>query len=86
MSKSEIVHILECPFSMLNRREVGIRKLLNKYHDDKEYMKKTIAAVSQGFDHHRAERVRAKNGRFYTKEEYEWSTIDRILHPEVRSP
>ena len=84
LSKSEIKHIMECPFAMLNRREVGIRKLLNKYHDDAEFMKRSTAAVAVGFDHHRAERVRAKNTRFYTKEEIEWSSVDRILHPEVR--
>ena len=83
LSKSEIKHIMDCPFAMLNRREVGIRKLLNKYHDDAEFMKRSTAAVALGFDHHRAERVRAKNTRFYSKEEIEWSSVDRILHPEV---
>jgi len=68
---------------MLSRREVGIRKLLNKYHDDKDYMKKSIAAVAQGFDPHRVEKIRSKHPRFYTKEEKEWSSIDRIIHPEV---
>lgn len=69
---------------MLNRREVIVRKLLTKYHDDAEHMKKAISAVAYSFDPHLAERVRAKNPKAYSKEELEWSTIDRQLHPEVR--
>jgi hypothetical protein len=60
-----------------------VRKLLNKFHDDKEMMKRAIAAATQGFDPNRAERTRNKNPRFYSKEEREWSTVDRILHPQA---
>ena len=83
LNKVEIDHVLESPFSMLSRREVNIRKLLIKYHDDKDYMKKKMSAVASGFDPQLAEKTRAKHVRFYTKEELEWSSIDRILHPEV---
>ncbi len=68
---------------MLNRREVTIRKLLTKYHDDIEFVRKSLSAVAYGFDPHLAERTRAKNPKSYTKEEQEWSTIDRIIHPEI---
>jgi hypothetical protein len=36
-----------------------------------------------GFDPHMAERTRAKDTKAYTREENEWSTIDKILFPEV---
>jgi hypothetical protein len=68
---------------MLNRREVIIRKLLTKYHDDKDYMKKTISSIANSFDPHLAERVRSKHPRSYSREEKEWASVDRILHPEV---
>lgn len=68
---------------MLSRREVVIRKLLTKYHDDKEALQKAIAAVAYSFDPHLAERTRAKNPKAYSAEEQRWSTVDRVLHPEV---
>lgn len=79
----EIEYILDTPFSMLSRKEVIIRKLLTKYHDDKEALQKAIAAVAYSFDPHLAERTRAKNPKSYTTEEHNWSTVDRVLHPEV---
>jgi hypothetical protein len=83
LNKSEIGYILSTPFSMLTRREVTIRKLLTKYHDDVEVMKRSISAVGLSFDPHLAEKTRAKHPKSYSKEEKEWSTIDQILHPEV---
>lgn len=71
---------------MLNRREVIIRKLLTKYHDDPNKvssMSPGALGLTGSFDPHRAERTRAKNPKTYTKEEAEWVTIDRHLHPEV---
>ncbi|RYH22833.1 hypothetical protein EON65_18680 [archaeon] len=85
INKSEIEYILETPFSMLNRREVKVRKLLTKYHDDVEYMKKALSAVAYNFDPHLAERVRSKHPKSYSKEEREWASVDRVLHPEVRT-
>jgi hypothetical protein len=83
LSKSEIDYILATPFSMLTRREVTIRKLFTKYHDDVEHMKRSIATVGLSFDPHLAEKTRAKDPRAYTKEEKEWASLDRILHPEI---
>ena len=83
LSKVEIEYILDTPFSMLSRKEVIVRKLLTKYHDDKETLQKSIAAVTYSFDPHLAERTRAKNPKGYTPEEQAWSTVDRVLHPEV---
>ncbi len=68
---------------MLTRKEMVVRKLLTKYHDDSEHLKKSIAAMAYSFDPHLAERVRGKHPRSYNKEEREWSSVDRILHPEV---
>jgi hypothetical protein len=85
LNKSEIGYILSTPFSMLTRREVTIRKLLTKYHDDIEVMKRSISAVGLSFDPHLAEKTRAKHPKSYSKEEKEWSTIDQVLHPEVSS-
>jgi hypothetical protein len=77
------VHIMKSPFGMLNRREVSVRKLISKYHDDPELMLRGQATAAFGFDPHIAERTRAKNPKAYSKEEFEWSTIDKVLHPEV---
>jgi hypothetical protein len=80
----EIEYIMDTPFSMLSRKEVIIRKLLTKYHDDKEALQKSIAAVAYSFDPHLAERTRAKNPASYTIEEQNWASVDRVLHPEAR--
>ena len=69
---------------MLSRREMIIRKLLIKYHDDASLLKKEMSAVAYSFDPHLAERTRVKDPASYSKEELAWSTIDRVLHPEVR--
>ncbi len=84
LSKSEIEYVLETPFSMLTRKEMVVRKLLTKFHDDAEHLKKAIAAMAYSFDPHLAERVRGKHPRSYSKEEKEWASVDRRLHPEVR--
>ena len=84
LSKVEIEYIMNVPFSMLSRREVVIRKLLTKYHDDREALQKSLAAVAYSFDPHLAERTRAKHPKTYTTEELNWATVDRVLHPEVR--
>lgn len=83
LSKNEIEYVIQSPFSMLSRREMLIRKLLTKFHDDPAKVSGTNALSAAAFDPHRAERTRAKNPRTYTKEEKEWVSIDQHLHPEV---
>ena len=83
LTKGAIIHVMKTPFSMLSRKEVIIRKLMVKYHDDPLILKRSTAAIAYGFDPHLAERTRAKMVSTYSKEEKEWSSIDRILHPEV---
>jgi len=79
----EIRNIMKTPFSMLSRREVIIRKLMVKFHDDPGVIAKKFAAVAYGFDPHLAERTRSKMPGSYSREDKEWSSIDKILHPEV---
>ena len=57
--------------------------MIFRYHDDPNLLKRGAAAAAYGFDPHRAERTRAKMPKTYSNEEREWSTIDRILHPEI---
>jgi hypothetical protein len=83
MDKLEIDQVLVQPFSMLNRHEVSVRKLLTKYHDDPEIIKRKRVQSVFGFDPHRAERTRAKQKSLMSKQELEWSSVDKVLHPEV---
>lgn len=83
LTKIEIEHILVQPFASLTKQEMIIRKLIRKYHDSPEIMKRKISETAYGFDPHIAERTRAKDPKAYTKDELEWTSIDRILHGEV---
>jgi hypothetical protein len=82
-NKAEIETILITPFSLLTRQEMCVRKIITKFHDNPEIMKKQYAIAAYGFDPHLAERTRSKNPKAYSKEEKEWESIDRKLHPEV---
>jgi hypothetical protein len=68
---------------MLTRHEMNVRKLLTKYHDDPEVIKRNRNVALFNFDPRRAERTRSKPYVAMTKEEREWSSIDKVLHPEV---
>ena len=83
LPKSDIEKILTTPFSLLSRREVAVRKLLSKYHDNSDLMKKKAAEAFNGFDPHLAERVRSKDPKSFTKEEWEFASIDYCLYPLV---
>jgi hypothetical protein len=83
MTKAEIMRIKAQPYHLLNRKEMIVRKLLTRYHDDPELLRKSQAAKTSSFDSHLAERVRIKNPRFFTDEEKEWSSIDRIIHSDI---
>ena len=60
-----------------------VRKMLKKFHDNPELLKRKQQAAGYGFDPQRAERVRATDYSVYTKEEKEWKSVDIILHPAV---
>ena len=83
MSKSEIEGILSQPFSMLSRQDMTVRKLLSKYHDNPEALKRKFTEAAHGFDPQLAERTRSKNKLVLNKEEREWVSLDKVLHPEV---
>ncbi len=68
---------------MLTRKEMIVRKLLTKYHDDPEIIKRNRNIALFNFDPRRAERTRGKQIAAMSKEEKEWSSIDKVLHPEV---
>lgn len=71
------------PFAMLSRKEMNVRKLLVKFHDDPDIIKRSKNQAIFNFDPKRAERTRCKQFQAMSKEEKEWSSIDKILHPEV---
>jgi multidrug efflux pump subunit AcrA (membrane-fusion protein) len=83
MAKVEIEHIIKSPFSMLNRTEMIVRKLISKYHDDPKKIKDMSSGPTHGFDAHLADRVRNKHPLTFTKEEVEWISIDQILHADI---
>ena len=82
-SRIEIERIIGQPFSSLTRQEMAVKKLLSKFHDNPEMVRRAMGSESHGFDAHLAERTRIKNERGMTEEEREWMSIDTILHPEV---
>ena len=83
MTQVEILHIIKCPYTMLSRREIGVRKLLARYHDDTELARRGASAGTTGFDAHLAERTRAKHPATWTKEESDWASIDKVLNPKI---
>ncbi len=82
-SRLEIERIITTPFSALSRQEMSVKKLLSKFHDDPEIIKRNFGVIGQGFDAHLAERTRIKSLKGMSQEEKEWMSIDTILHPEV---
>ena len=83
LTEVEITHIAHCPYALLSKREIGVRKLLARYHDDAELARRGATAGMSGFDPHLAERTRSKHPATWTKEEAEWASIDKVLHPAV---
>lgn len=83
MNKVEIGRIMAQPFAMLTRKEMNVRKLLVKFHDDADLIRRNKKQAVFNFDPKRAERTRGKQYAVMTKEEKEWSSIDKILHPEA---
>ena len=83
LPKNDIEKIMATPFSILSRKEVAIRKLLSKYHDNVDVMKKKSAELLTGFDPHIAERVRSKDPKSFTREEWEFASVDYCLYPLV---
>ena len=83
IGKVDIERIMVSTFSMLSRNEMNVRKLLNKIHDDPDLIKRDLHNKAFGFDPYLAERVRVKQFRTMSNDEKGWSTLDKVLHPEV---
>ncbi|GMH74329.1 hypothetical protein TrST_g7101 [Triparma strigata] len=81
IDKSEVDRISETSFNKLQRKEVIVKKLLMKFHDDAEMMKRKAEQMSSGFDPHLAAEVRCKVPKTWTPVEKEWVTVDKILNP-----
>jgi phage-related protein len=85
LSKYDIERVLLQPFSSLSRKEAKVRKLLSKYHDNAEAMKRSVMLNLSGFNPNLAESVRIKMLKAMSSEEKEWMSLDKVLNPEVWS-
>ena len=85
MSRENIDRIMFQPFSSLSRHEMNVKKLLSKFHDNPDIIKRELNNRAFGFDPNLAERVRVKQFKLMSFDEKSWCTLDKILHPEVCS-
>lgn len=82
--RDELVRILAEPFGELNRREMHVRKLMMKFHDDPQLIQNADARDLSDHDECTlAQRTRSKNANELTVQEQEWVSLDRILHPQA---
>jgi hypothetical protein len=82
-TKEEIERLVSSPFSMLTRKEVLVRKLLSKFHDNPGLAARARMEQATGFDPNLSGEVRAKHRSTLTSEERQWASIDRILNPAI---
>lgn len=84
LSKGELVRIQSLPFSRVARgKEMTAWKLLRHYHDDPQRLVDYAKRRAMVADSDVAASVRFKHPKSRTKEEREWSSLDRILNPEL---
>eukprot|EP00752_Nemacystus_decipiens_P001471 g1447.t1 len=82
--REELVRILAEPADDLNRREVHVRKLLHKFHDDPQLVSTDgPASYHETHDLSLAERTRLKDVQHRTATEKEWISIDKVLNPPI---
>lgn len=80
----ELERILAEPFSDLNRREMHVRKLVHKFHDDPQLVKVTSLVEEDGMhDYLLARQTRLKSHKHRTTVEKEWISLDKILNPQA---
>lgn len=80
----EIERILAEPFSDLTRREVHVRKLVHKFHDDPQLVKADCMGGQDGMnDHLLAQQTRLKSHKHRTTMEKEWISLDKIFNPQA---
>lgn len=81
--RGELERINKVTFDQLTRQERSIWKLMKRYHNDPRKLIDTQKTKGEGFDPNYAPTVRFKHPRSWTKEEREWSSMDRVLNPEL---
>lgn len=80
----ELERILAEPFADLTRREVHVRKLVHKFHDDPQLVKPDCHVEQDGMnDHLLAQQTRLKSHKHRTTTEKEWISLDKILNPQA---
>lgn len=82
--RDELKRILAEPFGNLNRREIHVRKLVTKFHDDPDLLHPPTREESTHHDSTLARRTRLKSDEEYTVQEQECVSLDKILNPQVR--
>ena len=71
LDRNEVLRISETPFAKLVRKEVGIKKLLGKFHDDAELMRRKAEQNASGFNPFLAAETRHKDSATFTPEQKE---------------
>lgn len=84
--RDELQRILAEPVENLNRREMHVRKLINKFHDDPQPINNADTQEAARRDVSTlAQRTRRKTRAELTVDEKEWISLDKILNPQVSS-
>jgi len=89
LSRQEIERIIDTPWHALERKEVLIRKLLNKFHDRSEVDGTGSGSVlsldndAVPYDPKLAVTARAKPRKDLTDQERQWICIDEVMNPEM---
>lgn len=84
--RDELQRILAEPVENLNRREMHVRKLVNKFHDDPQLIQNAGTQEAACRDVSTlAQRTRRKTRAELTVDEKEWISLDKILNPQVSS-
>lgn len=80
--REELRRILAEPSEDLNRKELYVRKLLHKFHDDPQLVGPDLpTALAETHNTSLAEQTRMKHPRHRTAMEKEWISLDKILNP-----
>ena len=80
----ELERILAEPFSDLNRREMHVRKLVHKFHDDPQLVKTNSLVEEDGMHNYLlAQQTRLKSCKHRTTVEKEWISLDKVLNPQA---
>lgn len=82
LHREELRRILAEPTEDLNRKEIYVRKLLHRFHDDPQLVDTvTPTACAETNDNSLARRTRGKHHHHRTTVEKEWISLDKTLNP-----